>query len=100
MYKLSELESWKSARELRQMISTLVKQLPKDEKFRLKDQIFRSSRSVPANIAEGFGRYHYQENIQYCRMAHGSLYETQEHLICALDEKYINEKQSLSNSIS
>ena len=89
MYKLSELESWKSARELRQMVSTLVKHFPKDEKFRLKDQIIRSSRSVPAKIAEGFGRYHYQENIQYCRMARGSLYETQEHLICALDEEFI-----------
>ncbi len=93
MYKLSELESWKSARELRQMVSELVKSFPKNEKFRLKDQIIRSSRSVAANIAEGFGRYHYQENIQYCRMARGSLYETQEHLICALDERYINEEQ-------
>ena len=93
MYKLSELESWKSARELRKMISNLANQFPKDEKFRLKDQIIRSSRSVPANIAEGFGRYHYQENIQFCRMARGSLYETQEHLICALDEGFIDEKK-------
>jgi four helix bundle protein len=91
MYKLSELESWKCARELRQKISVLANHFPKEEKFRLKDQIIRSSRSVPANIAEGFGRYHYQENIQYCRMARGSLYETQEHLICALDEKYIQQ---------
>ncbi|HET8866140.1 MAG TPA: four helix bundle protein [Gracilimonas sp.] len=92
MYKLSELESWKSARELRQMVSNLVKHFPKDEKFRLKDQIIRSSRSVPANIAEGFGRYHYQENIQFCRMARGSLYETQEHLVCALDEGFIQKE--------
>ncbi len=92
MYKLSELESWKSARELRQRVSILVQQFPKDENFRLKDQIIRSSRSVPANIAEGFGRYHYQENIQYCRMARGSLYETQEHLICAHDEEFIQKE--------
>jgi four helix bundle protein len=92
MYKLSELESWKSARELRQMVSEMVKCFPKDEKIRLKDQIIRSSRSVSANIAEGFGRYHYQENIQYCRIARGSLYETQEHLICALDEKFIEKE--------
>lgn len=93
MHKLSELESWKSGRKLRRLISELVKSLPGDEKFRLKDQIIRSSRSVPANIAEGFGRYHYQENIQFCRTARGSLYETQEHLICALDEGFINEDQ-------
>lgn len=93
MYKLSELESWKSARQLRITISELVKTFPSEEKFRLKDQIIRSSRSVPANIAEGFGRFHYQENIQYCRIARGSLYETLEHLMCAKDEGFVNEEQ-------
>lgn len=93
MYKLSELESWKSARELRKKVSELANELPNEEKYRLKDQIIRSSRSITANIAEGFGRYHYQENIQFCRMVRGSLYETQEHLICALDEKFITKNQ-------
>ncbi len=93
MYKLSELESWKSSRRLRLAISELAKSFPVDEKFRLKDQILRSSRSVAANIAEGFGRFHYQENIQFCRIARGSLYETLEHLMCAKDEGFINDEQ-------
>lgn len=93
MYKLSELASWKASRELRMNISKLVKGFPEDEKFRLKNQILRSSRSVSANIAEGFGRFHFQENIQFCRIARGSLYETQDHLICALDEKFISKEQ-------
>jgi len=93
MYKLSELESWKSARQLRITISELTKTFPSEEKFRLKDQIIRSSRSIPANIAEGFGRFHYQENIQFCRIARGSLYETLEHLMCAKDEGFINEEK-------
>ncbi len=93
MYKLSELESWKSARQLRIAISDLVKSFPADEKFRLKDQIIRSSRSIPANIVEGYGRFHYQENIQFCRIARGSLYETLEHLMCAKDEGYITAEQ-------
>ena len=93
MYKLSELESWKSARQVRIAISDLVKSFSADEKFRLKDQIVRSSRSVPANIAEGFGRFHYQENIQFCRIARGSLYEKLEHLMCAKDEGFINDEQ-------
>ena len=84
-----DLEVWKIARELRVSISQLVKKFPSEEKFRLKDQILRSSRSVSANIAEGFGRYHYQENIQFCRQARGSLTETLDHLLCALDENYI-----------
>ena len=91
MNTFEDLEAWKSARELRKAISKLVKTFPKDERFRLVDQIIRSSRSVPANIAEGFGRFHFQENIQFCRQARGSLSETLEHLICALDEKYIDE---------
>jgi len=93
MYKLSELESWKSARQLRMAVSDLVRSFPSEEKFRLKDQIIRSSRSIPAIIAEGYGRFHYQENIQFCRIARGSLYETLEHIMCARDEGYISDSQ-------
>src|SRR5258706_9168722 len=48
-----------------------------------------TSRSITANIAEGFGRYHHQENIQFSRQSRGSLDETLEHMIAAYDEKYI-----------
>lgn len=58
------LEVWKEARELRNEISKLTKKLPVNERFRLSDQMIRASRSVTANIAEGYGRYHFQENIQ------------------------------------
>ena len=64
--------------------------LPKSEKYRLTDQLIRASRSVTANIAEGFGRYHYQENIQFCRQARGSMQEILDHLSCVLDEQYIS----------
>ena len=57
------------------------------------DQLLRASRSVTANIAEGNGRFHYQENIRFCRQARGALYEILDHLICAQDEKYITEEQ-------
>jgi len=84
------LEAWKVARELRKKISKLVKSLPDIEKYRLMDQLTRSSRSVTANIAEGFGRFHYLENIHHCYMARGSVMETLDHLICANDEGYID----------
>ena len=88
-----ELEAWKECRKLRQMISALIKSFPEYEKYRLTDQILRSSKSSCANISEGHGRFHYQENIQFCRIARGSLSETHNHLTDALDEKYItNEK--------
>lgn len=92
MNKLTDLEVYNSARKLRKLISSVCSTFPDEEKYRLKNQIIRSSRSVPANIAEGFGRFHYQENIQHCRIARGSLYETQEHLVCAFDENLISEE--------
>lgn len=59
MDTFEELEAWRAARELRKAISKMVKKFPPEEKFRLTDQIIRSSRSVAANIAEGFGRFYF-----------------------------------------
>jgi four helix bundle protein len=87
------LECYKSARELRHTISTFCKSLPKEEMYKLKDQIIRSSRSVTANIAEGYGRHHHQENLQFCRTARGSLSETLDHLNTAMDELYLTADQ-------
>lgn len=89
MRNFENLECWKSARELRNEISKLVKEFPVEEKYRLVDQMLRASRSVTNNIAEGYGRFFYQENIQFCRQSRGSLYELMDHLIIALDEKII-----------
>lgn len=87
-----DLEVWKESRILRMRVSKFIDTLPKDEKYRLTDQLIRASRSVTANIAEGYGRFHYQENIQYNRQARGSLYEILDHLSVALDEAWLNEK--------
>jgi len=51
--------------------------------------MIRASRSSTACIAEGYGRFHYQENIQFCRQARGSLYELIDHVDVALDCDYI-----------
>ena len=90
MNSFEDLEVWKECRRFRKEVSILTKTFPADERFRLSDQLLRSSRSVTSNIAEGHGRYHYQENIQSCRQARGSLSESLDHLITALDEGYID----------
>ena len=64
---------------------------PKEEKYELTSQIKRASRSVTANIAEGYGRYTYTDTRHFFIMARGSVTETMEHLITAYDEKYISE---------
>ncbi len=88
----TELDAWKEARILKQGIIKITKQFPAEEKYSLTDQIKRSSRSVTANIAEGYGRYNYQETTQFIRQARGSLSETYDHLHTALDEGYINKE--------
>jgi len=85
-----ELPVYKTCRNFRKEISSVLKKIPKEEKFLLTAQLLDSSRSITANIAEGFGRFHFQENIQYCRQGRGSLTETMEHLITAYDENYID----------
>ena len=89
MRSFEELECWKTARELRREVSRITKTFPPEEKFKLIDQMLRCSRSVTANIAEGFGKFYTKDNVRYCRSARGSLYELKDHFIVALDEEYL-----------
>lgn len=86
----TELKAWQKARVLRKAISALTEVFPAEEKFRLTDQIIRSSRAPTANVAEGYGRFHEKDNARFCRMASGSLNETMDHLTVAYDEGYIS----------
>ena len=86
-----DLECWQACRDLRMFAAKVCNGLPKEEEYRLKDQILRAGRSMTANTAEGYGRFHYQENIQYCRHARGSAYEILDHFITGVDENLIAE---------
>jgi len=95
-----DLECYKAAREIRKAASAFCKTLPNHERYRLTDQLVRATRSVTANIAEGYGRHHHQENLQYLRQARGSLFESLEHYHTALDENYLSSDEHLSASDS
>ena len=84
-----DLLAWQACRELRLFVSRLVRLLPRAEKYRLGDQMIRSSRATTALIAEGYGRFHFKENIQCCRQSRGELHEVVDHLIVAKDEAFI-----------
>jgi len=88
-----ELQVWKQARLLKNELFILVKTFPSEERYRLIDQLVRSSRSINAQIAEGHGRRTNPDKIRFCIQARGSLHETLNHLIDAFDCAYINSDQ-------
>jgi four helix bundle protein len=87
-----DLDVWKVCRDLRSQIAAIARTFPKEERYRLQDQLIRASRSVTANLAEGYGRFHYAENIQFARQARGSLYEIMDHLTVAQEDKLISDE--------
>jgi len=67
-----DLNCWKACRTLRIFVARqIIPCLPKYELYRLGDQILRSARSTTANLAEGYGRFHYMDNAKYCSNSRG-----------------------------
>ncbi len=86
----TDLIAWQEGHALTLFIYQITKAFPKEEMFRLTNQICRSSSSITANIAEGFSRNSEKEKKQFYYISLGSLTETQNHLILARDLKYIS----------
>ncbi len=59
----------------------ILPKMPVQEKWPLVDQLRRSAQSIPANIAEGYGRFYFQESVRFCYIARGSLEETPAYII-------------------
>ena len=91
-FKLDDFELYKVAREFRKRVYSLIKQLPSEEKYALANQMRRAAISVTNNIAEGHGRWHYQENIHYCRISRGSIDELIDDFNVCQDEGYGNQE--------
>lgn len=87
---LEKLDVWRKARDFAvRVYREVLPQLPQEEKWGLNQQIRRSAQSVPANIAEGYGRYYFQENIRFRYISRGSLEETISHLSLAHELEFI-----------
>ncbi len=85
-----DLEIWKLSHSLVLEIYKIIKSFPKTENYILTKQIIRSAQSIPANIAEGMGRFSKKELTQFLVIARGSVEETKYHLIFAKDLGYID----------
>ena len=92
-FKLDDFELYRLAREFRKRVYSLLKQLPREERFALDTQMRRAAVSITNNIAEGHGRWHYQENLRFCRIARGSVDEILDDLNVCIDENYGDQAQ-------
>ena len=88
-----DLVVWQLAAELKKRVLQVIARPSVARHFKFCDQIRDSSRSGPANLAEGFWHYRPRENARFVRIALGSLGETLNHLHDAFTEKYIDETE-------
>jgi four helix bundle protein len=89
---LEKLDVWCKARDFAVRVNKeILSLLPLEEKWSLNQQVRRSSQIIPANIAEGHGRFYFQDNVRFCYISRGSLEETLSHIVYAYKVGYISE---------
>lgn len=91
--RYTELDVWKQARAFASAIYKLTSSFPKEEQFGITAQIRRAAVSIPSNIAEGCGRQHKKETIQFLSIARGSLFELETQIYIAKDLSIITDEQ-------
>ncbi len=91
-FSFQKLNVWKEAKKLVVEVYQLLDIFPKFEKYALCDQIRRAITSVPSNIAEGSGRISLKEQIHFLEIAYGSLMESYNQLLIAIELTYITEQ--------
>ena len=92
VYSFEKLKVWQEAKKLVVDVYHLLDNFPKFEKYALCDQIRRAIVSVPSNIAEGSGRRSLKEQIHFLEISYGSLMETYNQLLIAIELTYITEE--------
>jgi four helix bundle protein len=89
-----DLNVWKEFNRLSVEIYKTTENFPNNEKYGITNQLRRASSSVGANIAEGFGRFHYKDKIKFYYNARGSVCEVQNFLFLSQDLKYLTKKEA------
>lgn len=92
VYSFEKLKVWQEAKKLVVDVYHLLDSFPRFERYALCDQIRRAIVSVPSNIAEGSGRRSLKEQIHFLEIAYGSLMETYNQLLIAIELTYITEE--------
>lgn len=90
MYKsYKDLKVWQISHEFVKEIYKTDFNLPNDEKFGLNSQIKRASMAIPANIAEGSGRYNPKEFRYFLSISKGSVNEVNYYLLFCYEMGYL-----------
>ncbi len=93
VYHFTELIAWQLADAVRQQVIAFTSAPPCSNDRRFCADARASAESAPSNTAEGFGRFRPAEFLSFLRYAHGSLEETRDHLVSALESKYVTEER-------
>ena len=93
MILLEELKVYQLAMEIGEMVFNITVKWDLFNKKSLGDQYLRAADSIALNISEGYGRFHYKENKNFCWYARGSLFETKTANQKAFNRKLITEEE-------
>lgn len=88
-----DLKVWQKAMDLAEICYQVTKRFPREELFGMATQIRRAAVSIPANIAEGWGRGTTKEYVHFLRTAQGSIKELETHLLLALRVKLLKQSE-------
>ena len=89
----TDLDVWKESRNLVKHVYLITQTFPKEEIYGLSNQIKRAAISIPSNIAEGCGRNHVKDAMQFFYISRGSIFELETQLYLAFDLKFISEDE-------
>ena len=90
---LGSLEIYKSALRLSDMAWHIVETLPKPYRFGMGMQLLNATDSIGANIAEGYGRFHYKDSLKFYYNARGSLWETKHWIWLLHKRRFVNRER-------
>jgi four helix bundle protein len=88
------LKIWQKGMEIAEKCCLLTKPFPQDELYGMVQKIRRSAASIPANIAEGYGRRYRGDYVRFLNIAQGSINELETHLIASRQVRLCEEKET------
>lgn len=92
-HDFTEMPVWQLAKEIITDVYKLTEKLPKREDYALCGQLRSAAVSIAGNIAEGFGRGHAKDKINFYYYSRGSAFEVRSHLLAGIEAKYFKEEE-------